>query len=282
MYSLPMALRLNAASCLGFGLLFAIAPGASADFLGAMPPALVRAIGLLLALNGLHLAWASLRRVPRAELMYFVFGDLAWVSLTALVLGIGGWITTAAGVAAAVAVAVCVGAFGVLQAAALGLEAREGDALPARYGMLGAIGASWASMKAWVKVWLVLINATFLTALIFWPDPVARLALAGYVAAGPWLLAIMAAQRGLTRLLGIAHLIPWTPLAVYLALRLTGDMAGPRLALDTPLGLYALALLLVSGACMAFDWWDLVRWVRGERYRLGAPNAAAAGASRAA
>jgi len=119
MYNLKLILRLNAASCLIFGALFVAAPDLVAAFLGAAPPLLLRIVGAVLFLNGLHLSWASMRTpLPKVELYYFVAGDASWVLLTVLLLVLGVWITTTPGIAAAIAVAAMVGAFGLLQALA--------------------------------------------------------------------------------------------------------------------------------------------------------------------
>jgi hypothetical protein len=91
----------------------------------------------------------------------------------------------------------------------------------------------------------------------------------------------MVHQRGLTRLLGVAHLIPWIPLVAYLALRTGSDVVGIQLTFATmPFQwAYAVSLLLITGICLAIDSVDVWRWYRGERYRLGSRNAARAGAS---
>jgi hypothetical protein len=284
MYSLKTVLRLNALSCIVFGIVFAFAANATAAFLGSAPPVFIRITGVLLLFNGLHLVWASFRRVPKYELYYFVVGDLTWVTLTAILLGLGIWITTAAGIAAAIGVALVVGVLGIAQIGAAPAEPAAvpdaDDHLPVHLPLLRSIGVSWNSMKLWIKVWLFGVNGAFLAALVFWPEPAAKFALAAYVASGPWLLAIMIAQRGLTRMLGIAHLIPWIPLTIYLILRLTSDMAGPRLVVgESWLATYAAVLLFVIGICQAFDIYDLARWIRGQQFRLGSPNAVKAGAS---
>lgn len=122
MTSLTTILRMNAASCIGFGSLFVALPGAVAAFLGA-PPApdtVVRLLGGLLLLNGFHLLYTSGHAQPHRWLVfYFSLGDFLWVLATAGLIGAGLWITTPAGVAAAVAVAAAVGAMGAAQVAAL-------------------------------------------------------------------------------------------------------------------------------------------------------------------
>lgn len=118
MTALKTILRLNAASCIGFGALFVAAPTAAAAFLGA-PPAPDMALwvlGALLIFNGLHLLHASLRaNPPKALVLYFSAGDFLWVAGTVVLVAAGVWITTPAGIAAAAAVAAAVGGMGLAQ-----------------------------------------------------------------------------------------------------------------------------------------------------------------------
>lgn len=155
------------------------------------------------------------------------------------------------------------------------------DRLSGDISVWRAIGRSWMALKTWVKGWLFLLNGLFLLALVFLPRPSAWYILLGYLASGPLLLGFMLIQRGLTRLLGLAHLIPWIPLLVYLVLRLTTSSAGPRItAAEAPFYTsYLIVLTAAVGVCLALDVLDVVRWFRGERYVLGSPAAAAAGAS---
>lgn len=122
MTALKTILRLNAASCIAFGALFVAAPHAVAAFLG-VPPApelVIRALGVLLVLNGVHLLHTSLRvSPPRALVLYFSAGDFLWVAGTALLIAAGFWITRPAGIAAAVVVAAAVGGMGFAQVMAL-------------------------------------------------------------------------------------------------------------------------------------------------------------------
>jgi len=118
MPALKTILRMNAASCLGFGALFMAAPGAVAAFLGA-PPApdmLILLLGAVLAVNGLHLLHTSLRsEPPRLLVLYFSLGDFLWVAISVALIAAKLWITTAAGIAAAIAVALAVGGMGLAQ-----------------------------------------------------------------------------------------------------------------------------------------------------------------------
>jgi len=128
MPALKTILRLNAASCLGFGALFTAAPGAVGTFLGA-PPApdtLIVLLGAVLALNGLHLLHTSFRpEPPRLLVLYFSAGDFLWVAITAVLIGANLWITTAAGIAAAIVVALAVGGMGLAQLQGLARSAPQ-------------------------------------------------------------------------------------------------------------------------------------------------------------
>jgi hypothetical protein len=69
-------------------------------------------------------------------------------------------------------------------------------------------------------------------------------------------------QIGYVRLLGIVHVILWTPLFLYLLRRVwRGEM---RLGLRVVMGLFVVSL----GISLAFDYVDVVRYLRGERGSL--------------
>jgi len=119
MLSLKNVMRANATSCLAFGALFALYPNLVAIFLGgasSAPQIYILILGILLILNGLHLLWASSVPLPQKELiLYFSIGDYIWVICSIGLIVSGVWITTTGGVLVAIAVAVIVGLFGILQ-----------------------------------------------------------------------------------------------------------------------------------------------------------------------
>jgi len=122
MTSIKTILRINAASCIGFGGLFVASPDAVASFLGT-PPApkiVILVLGALLILNGAHLLYTSMgAHVPKALVLYFSTGDVLWVFATVALIATGTWITTTSGIVAALAVAAAVGAMGLAQLAAV-------------------------------------------------------------------------------------------------------------------------------------------------------------------
>jgi hypothetical protein len=119
MITLKTVLRSNAASCIIFGLMFVWAPLEIALFLGGETPApemVLLVLGSLLVVHGVHLLWASSIELPKKWLvLYFSAGDYLWgIASLALILT-STWITTSAGIFAAVFVAVIVATLGVLQ-----------------------------------------------------------------------------------------------------------------------------------------------------------------------
>ena len=129
MPGLKTTLRLNAASCLVFGAAFLILPDTVARYLSESPAPgwLFQLIGTILVLNGGPLIFTSIKKQPsRHEILYFTGGDVAWVLATAALILTGTWVTTVAGISAAIAVAAVVGCFGFMQMTAL----KRGNRLP--------------------------------------------------------------------------------------------------------------------------------------------------------
>lgn len=294
MWHLQAVLRANAVSCLVFGFTFFVWPDSVAMFLGAVPSSLLQILGIILLANGVHLAIASARsQLALGEVLYFSGGDILWFVASVGAVAAGSLITTASGQLATLVVATGVLGLGLAQVWYLAEMTDAGinivpsaaptdkDLLPPNLARARAVGASWKSMHRWVQLWLFALNGLFLGAIAFLPEALARIILAAYVASGPLLAVTMIWQRGLTRVLGLAHLVPWVPLAVYLALRLTSDVAGPIIAWEASPVLFSYAVILLSAlmVCLALDIYDCWRWWRGERYRFGSQSASQAGAS---
>jgi len=275
MTSLRFVLRLNAASCLGFGALFVIVPDAVAGMLGTAPPVVVFGLGIMLLANAGHLALASMRARPHpAEVTWFALGDMAWWLASMGLIAAGVWVTSAPGIALALLVAAGVAGLGTAQLFLLG---REMSGLTAS-GHWRRIGRSWLSLPGWVKAWLFLLNAVFLAAPAFVPWGAASVVLIGYVASGPLLLGFAVHAGGLTRAMGIGHLLPWGPLLVWLALQ-AGMFDGLLMQTRPVQFAYVWLLGVTVTACLAFDLYDLARWLRGDRAILlisaGSGNASA-------
>lgn len=254
-----------------------------APLFGLTDSSLLTWVGLsVLPFVGLLCVAAGRQPLQRRDLIAFVISDAAWVLGSAMVLVLFWDSITIPGRWLVAAVAIVVDLFATLQLRGLRRERSgpltTGDSASTAVNHSGwvAIARSWMALKTWVKIWLVFLNAVFLVVLEFTPDPVADWTIFAYAASAPLLLALAVDQRGLTRLLGIAHLVTWVPLVVYLLLRLTGDLAGPLITPATRPALfsYVLVLLATLVVCLALDAYDVVRWMRGERLVIGSPDSA--------
>lgn len=266
MSRLRVILRLNALSCLVFGSLFLIWPTSVALFLGTVPRAMLIAIGGVLVLNGLHLIFASTRKhLMKHEILWFSSGDLIWwlASLGLVLHGqtTQGWINTGPGIPATIITATCVAGLGVAQVFEWGRHQAGLSSGP----YWQRIGSSWLALPLAVKLWLFWLNAVFISGLAFWPDPVARVTLTAYVATGPLLLAMVVYQGGLTRLLGVAHLIIWGPMLIWF----WQAYGAGSLTLELNASRFVMVLSATTLVCLGFDLWDLRRWLRGERAIMG-------------
>lgn len=122
-----------------------------------------------------------------------------------------------------------------------------------------AVATMPALLRLWV-LWLTIVMIAAPLILLAWQqtrrDGVVILAASvAVVVSMHWLYA----QVGFVRLLGLPHVLIWTPLAVYLALRLREGIvpALPRIVIWI-----FLASILIS---LAFDYTDILRWLLGER-----------------
>lgn len=286
MFALRVALRLNALSCVLFGIAFVVWPASIAEGLGDVPVTWLYLAGTLLLINGSHLVIASMRSFPSVpEVLYLSTGDILWFYGSLVLVAANTFITTPGGQLMTMIVASVVLVLGLAQiwllADTLQQESRSNvrtvpqpdSLLPPHYSRLGAIVASWISIKGWIKAWLFLLNGIFLAAVASLPDQSARWVLAAYVATVPLLAGMIIWQRGLTRLLGIAHLIPWLPLVLYIAMCIAGG------TLSVGLRTYLAVLLAATIACLVMDIYDCWRWLKGERFRFGSRQAALQGAS---
>lgn len=256
MTTLRFLLRLNAASCLSFGVLFVGRSERTAAFLGSMPPQLLFGIGLGLLANGSHLLLAAGRQSLReGEVMWFSIGDLAWWSAAAVILGADVWVDTTRGAVATALVSAVVAALGLAQLFQLGRQRASRTSAD----HWRSIGRSWMALPTWVKLWLVALNIAFL-ATVFAPAPAARVALISYVASGPLLLAFAFVAGGLTRVTGLGHVVAYLPMLYWLAVSPDAWRGSLPVA-----GLFACVVI-----CLAFDAYDILRWMRGDRMVIGA------------
>lgn len=256
MDSLRFVMRLNAASCVLFGLLFINLPQAIAESLGQVPQVIIVALGIGLLVNGAHLIVASRRtNLREIEVIWFSLGDFGWWLTTLALIVANIWITTSSGIIVALIVATAVAALGVAQLWILGLQSHGNT----NKEHLRAFAISWMAFPLWVKVWLLFLNGVFLSAFVYLPDRTAEVTLIAYFATAPLLAGQVGYDGGLRRILALAHLVPWIPLLAWLVIIPDGTA-------------YITLLTITVAICLTFDINDLRLFMKGERSILGRPT----------
>ena len=125
--------------------------------------------------------------------------------------------------------------------------------------------ASWqadiAKQPQWVQIWLnVMMVVLPGMALVFsFVRVEARWVLAGFLAGAAAMLGIYS-QMGYSRLLGLGHVIFWTPVLVYLLRRRPHWRVKETLS-----GKWIVLAVTVLTISLAFDYTDVIRWLLGER-----------------
>ena len=258
-------------------------PAPVAGFLGVSSASAVLLIGVGLLVYGGHLVVASWRTSVRPrEIYYFSTGDLLWVTVTLALVASDSLLTTPSSVAVSLAVAAFVGTRGRAPVVGPVKGAHAGDAgrpfvesPDGRQRHCRVLAVDEAMGQVLVVRGQCRVPAR-LGLLARTPRALHARRIRGIrpVAGGHH-----GPSAGLTRLLGVAHVIPWIPLVAYVALRLSTGVVGPQLSRAAMPGQwsYAVVLLVTVGICLALDIADVWRWYGDERYRLGSVNAARAG-----
>lgn len=120
-----------------------------------------------------------------------------------------------------------------------------------------------ALQPGWLQIWLnvLFIGAYVLPLTLFiWRETrVAAVIVLVASGLGGFAVTLMYNQMGYVKLLGLPHVVFWTPVALYLWSRLRGDnlRRWPRRVVQV--------ILLVIVISLAFDYLDVIRWVLGER-----------------
>lgn len=109
----------------------------------------------------------------------------------------------------------------------------------------------------WVQVWVGWLGAVNLAALFFLRDRRARWVLIAFACAALAMPAL-AEINGYNRLLGLVHIVFWTPLLIYLyRIRASID-------LHAPVGRWLTALAASNAASLAIDFVDVARYASGD------------------
>lgn len=107
----------------------------------------------------------------------------------------------------------------------------------------------------WV-IWLMVINTASILFIIHRVE--ARWTLAAWLLNGMFIMPYLYDQFGFVRLLGLAHIVVWTPLLVYLFRR--------RESFEIPsiTGIYFWLLMATNAVSLGFDYVDLARYFLGD------------------
>ena len=124
------------------------------------------------------------------------------------------------------------------------------------------IWRSFRSLPAWVQVWMAaILMPVNLLSICFLHEPgailIAILAIGGMLPN----LGIIIFERGLSKMMSIPHLLPWTALVVIIIL----DRPEAGSLYDQ----YLLALAIVNCVSLAFDYPDSIKWLKGDRKVAG-------------
>lgn len=136
--------------------------------------------------------------------------------------------------------------------------------------MPATLGAAMATEPLWLRAWLVVLVSVYVAALFFvvrreagsWRVRFEPIAILASFLGSAMLMNAIYAQVGYVRLLGLAHLVFWTPVFVWILYR--------RRAIDTVslFGKYLYAYLLIAGVSLVIDAVDVVRHFAGDGYLL--------------
>ena len=120
-----------------------------------------------------------------------------------------------------------------------------------------------ATLPQWVQIWIMMLGVVILGSIVILlflkatrlDAAIITIAMVAVYPAMMWLYA----QVGFVRLLGIVHVIIWTPLVIYLWRRLKDA------EIITPFRQVIWLLLATLCISLAFDVTDVVRYLLGER-----------------
>ena len=116
------------------------------------------------------------------------------------------------------------------------------------------------AQPAWLQIWVAWLIVVNSAAIFFVRHRPARVVLAAWLV-NAVLMTMLAELNGYNRLLGISHVLIWTPLAIYLyRLMRAGELAGPAL-----FDRWARSLFVTNLVSLVVDYVDVVRYLVGER-----------------
>jgi len=128
------------------------------------------------------------------------------------------------------------------------------------FEMMEEVNAQMATAPQWVQYWMNWMMGIFMASVLFvWKHKVARYSLAAFLITIPVGMVIFHFTHNV-HLLGIAHLIVWGPLLVYL---FKSSIKGQNL--KNPLGVWVFLLASTITISLLFDVRDLVLIALGKK-----------------
>lgn len=122
---------------------------------------------------------------------------------------------------------------------------------------------SFMSLPTWVKIWVlaILIPANMM-GLLFWEHEVGRwMAVLGLAGMLPNML-VMYVEKAITKTMALPHIIPWTILVIYLAIKLfNGEVP------DGNIYYAACALLVIDIISLCFDYKESLEWFQERKHK---------------
>ena len=123
-----------------------------------------------------------------------------------------------------------------------------------------------ATEPIWLQAWVMLLVVTNLAALLFavgreagrWRIRAEPLAIVASFLAAALLMGWLYERVGYVRLLGLAHLVCWGPVWIWILLRRRA------IGTSTRFGKYVHVYLAIAGASLAIDALDVVRYLAGD------------------
>lgn len=123
--------------------------------------------------------------------------------------------------------------------------------------LLATLWNSFSVLPLWVKLWVGVLSAVNMASLAFLDQPSGGL-IAALVFAGIGLSMIAAIYSGgLSRLIGLGHIVAWVPLVLILVII-------PPLATGV-YSTYLTILLVINTVSLVFDINDFRLWLAGDR-----------------
>ncbi len=110
----------------------------------------------------------------------------------------------------------------------------------------------------WLQAWLAWMSLVNGASILFLRHVEARWTLAAILAAA-MLMQLLYAINGFNRLLGLAHVVFWTPLVVYLVRQ------WPRLKPSPALRAWVAAVIATNSLSLVIDYLDVIRYLLGDR-----------------